>query len=319
MLTQAELKEPTFSVVDDALREGRGQPDPMLRHEPSVATKTRHPQRKRGLLMVLVLLALAIGTIFALVKDPFSTESEPPTTINSSKVEPAAVPKVPVADNSLVRVSEMAETSGVAPRPPLLASTQMERDGAAEVGQRMLGTPHSVSAVPLVSSSADAPAETAGNLATVGGLHERVNLLSEQVSALTGELKSLADTDSQTSKKVVRLEQKVRSELARIARAAMKIRPVRIAAESTSLLGDQAAIQAEQRVITSTRLLAVDTWNGVPNVSISQGQEVRFLSEGDATPEGLVLRKADPGTQRAVFQLPSGKLMTAPVTAGAGE
>jgi len=54
-------------------------------------------------------------------------------------------------------------------------------------------------------------------------------------------------------------------------------------------------------------VLSIDTWDGRPSVSVSQGQEIRFIGEGDALTDGYVLKQADSKKQQAIFVSPSGE------------
>lgn len=60
----------------------------------------------------------------------------------------------------------------------------------------------------------------------------------------------------------------------------------------------------------SVTVLAVDSWNGTPSVAVSRGGVIHFLAPGDTTSDGLLLKSADPGSQHAVFGLPSGQTST---------
>lgn len=60
----------------------------------------------------------------------------------------------------------------------------------------------------------------------------------------------------------------------------------------------------------SVTVLAVDSWNGTPSVAVSRGGVIHFLAPGDTTSDGLLLKSADPGSQQAVFGLPTGQTST---------
>jgi hypothetical protein len=66
-------------------------------------------------------------------------------------------------------------------------------------------------------------------------------------------------------------------------------------------------IITEKPTAPTIGVLSVDTWDGRPSVSVSQGQEIRFIGEGDAVANGYVLKQADSKKQQAVFVAPSGE------------
>ena len=85
-------------------------------------------------------------------------------------------------------------------------------------------------------------------------------------------------------------------------KAASEVRPV---TRPRSLAKTKQAA-AEKPTAPNIGLLSIDTWDGRPSVSVSQGQEIRFVNEGDALGNGYVLKQADSKKQKAVFVPQSG-------------
>jgi hypothetical protein len=150
--------------------------------------------------------------------------------------------------------------------------------------------------------------------ASMPGILTRLDDLSKQVSALAEIIHQLIASNVQTREQVTQLAERMHPAQPIVA-ATRPPQPRPIVVRAAAPPKSAVSAPLVNGPGSPTQLVSVDLWNGAPSVAIAEGQSVRFLSPGDVTTQGLVVKSADPAAQKVTFQTPSGESVVAGVEA----
>lgn len=157
--------------------------------------------------------------------------------------------------------------------------------------------------VPPVAA-ASAPKSTADNIRDLIG----------EVKGIAGAITELVNGQRQTNEALTRLEgevQAMRTDIDEMqAKQVAAARPATYRPRVRKIAPKPAEPAPPPAPQAKTELLGVDVWNGRPSVAVKTGipgdSKVRFLHEGDATPNAYV-QKASAEDQRVVFGMVGGQ------------
>lgn len=183
-----------------------------------------------------------------------------------------------------------------------LAKRGVESPKAVSATVLSLGAEGGELAAPM--SAASAPKSTADNVRDLIG----------EVKSIAGAITELVNGQRQTNEALTRLEGEVlamRTDIDEMqAKQVAAARPVAYKPRVRKVAPKPAEPVPPPAPQAKTELLGVDVWNGRPSVAVKTGipgdSKVRFLHEGDATPNAYV-QKASAEDQRVVFGLVGGQ------------
>lgn len=244
--------------------------------------KWRYPALFAG---IALLLTLGAGLLYF---------SKAPLPVRQSLPLPQKSSSVPAIEDRLRATTAPAINDPTAASKP---ATPAERDAPETPSKRAA----SANATGDMGAAVIAPVKPIDSHAAVQLLERRLDDALAQLRELAGDVRGLTSSDAQTRQQFAGINERLRRRLV------AQVEAKRIARPKLATPAPQASVEPMvSPTNNSTQLVAVDNWNGVASVSISRGGAISFLSPGERTPDGMVLKSADPVRQEAVFGLPSG-------------
>jgi hypothetical protein len=234
-------------------------------------SRTGRPNGKRSIIIASA-IALAIGGMYA-----------------ARHLRKSGVPEALFHDKAASEKPPGSSLAGpLEPSLPVLSASQHK---TAVTGS---GPASPIGAPPAPSATIKSGAVTAVDLTEI---HESIAQLRTDLTTLAGRAEQMASEVASIKTDLAEHQAKgaAATEVSRVV-------PRRSLAKAKPTVADKPAA-----VIIG--VLSVDTWDGRPSISVSQGQEIRFISEGDALPGGYVLKQADGRKQQATFTAPSGQTL----------
>jgi hypothetical protein len=167
---------------------------------------------------------------------------------------------------------------------------------------------------PEMPSLPVATVDVVQSAASMPGISVRLDDLSKQVSALAEIINQLIASNVQTREQVTQLAERMHPAQPVVAATRP---PQRVKRWGAAAAPPKSAVSAPlvNGPGSPTQLVSVDFWNGAPSVAISEGPTLRFLSPGDATAQGLIVKSVDTAAQKVTFATPSGETVVAGVEA----
>ena len=131
-------------------------------------------------------------------------------------------------------------------------------------------------------------------------LHSEYAQVQLNVAQIQGSIDALKESQSAMNTDVATLREE-QQKLARL----MASKQVAIARAKSKVVPRLKAVSPPIPPVSAS-ILSIDSWDGRPSVSVSQGNQIKFLNEGDAI-GGHVLKSADGRKQQAEFMTPDGQ------------
>jgi TolA-binding protein len=238
---------------------------------------------KFGLPLVLILMA---GVIYILTKNTTASPAiniDPPGGVAANAA--VNIPTTATVDKSVEKTNSSAKSPSLLPITS--ASTANSSSGPLAVA-------------PVVSASATtAPTMPASNTTAPFDAGQQLTRLSEQLGQLQLLVNQLSDVSGQLNQRIAQLDERLPKGAAKqvttpvVARRAF-VKPV----PSLPLPVAVNAMPTDVPV-----LVAVDSWDGRPSVSIRTARGIVFANEGDQV-EGWQLVSTNARAQRAEFYRP---------------